>query len=359
MSSLKVQIPDADGEFPVVFENGGRVFKVWEPQYTNVLNAGFVGIVDYMGDDAAIAEAARTSYAKGTKRVRSEAGLIRYLLKHDHTTPFEMCSIKFHVKCPIFVARQWHRHRTASINEQSGRYSEMSDEFHMPDPSELKPQSKTNKQGRDGELSAADANAILYVMRDINEQAYDAYEYLLGKSPTAHWSHSVARNEAAGRVLESLELGSERPTKELIDAALSRCSVPVIDQSQGEDGDPLYPGLARETAREVLPVSLYTQFYWKANLLNTFRFLALRMDPHAQLEIRQYANAMHDLLKPLFPHACKAFDDYWFGAVKLSRMEWEALKSVKDLWLDQFLSRLKADGTVSEREVKEFLDRCA
>ena len=359
MSSVKIQLPETDEEFPKAYEHDGRIYKTWEPTYTNVLNAGFVGLVDYMGDDRAIVQAARTSYAEGTKKIRSEAGLIRYLLKHDHTTPFEMCDVKFHVKCPIFVARQWHRHRTASINEQSGRYSELLDEFHLPDQQDIKPQSKTNKQGRDGDLSLADKRAILYVMNDINQQSYDAYEYLLGKTSEAHSNHTFVRNFAVEKILQDISQRDIKPTDlDSINVEINAaCAVPVIDQSCDDNGIKNFPGLSRETAREVLPVSLYTQFYWKANLLNTFRFLALRMDPHAQLEIREYANAMYELIKPLYPVACKAFEDYWFGAVKLSRMEWNALKSVKTLWLEKFLEQIKEDGTVSEREIKEFISK--
>jgi thymidylate synthase (FAD) len=231
-----------------------------------VLDHGFVRAIDYMGDDAAIVQAARVSYGRGTRRVQEDTGLIRYLMRHRHTTPFEMCEIKFHVKLPIFVARQWIRHRTASINEYSARYSILDKEFYIPAPEQLAAQSVVNRQGRGSVLQGAEAEAVLAILRDDSERCYAHYASMLNEEPA----------------------------------------------------DPSRQGLARELARMNLTLNTYTQWYWKTNLHNLFHFLSLRADAHAQHEIRVYADAMLTMVDAWVPAAAQAFRDYRLGAVTLS-----------------------------------------
>jgi thymidylate synthase (FAD) len=233
---------------------------------TPVLDHGFIRVVDYMGDDAAIVQAARVSYGRGTKRVSEDAGLIRYLMRHRHSTPFEMCEIKYHVKLPIFVARQWIRHRTANVNEYSARYSLMDREFYIPAPEHLAAQSDSNRQGRGAVLEGDEAAAVLDLLRRDATQTYDGYAWMLN-----------------------------------------------------EDGaDPARQGLARELARMNLTLNTYTQWYWKTDLHNLLGFLQLRADSHAQYEIRAYAEAMMASLRAWVPATYAAFEDYRLGAVTLS-----------------------------------------
>jgi thymidylate synthase (FAD) len=231
-----------------------------------VLDHGFVRVVDYMGDDAAVVQAARVSYGRGTRRVSEDAGLIRYLMRHRHSTPFEMCEIKYHVKLPIFVARQWIRHRTANVNEYSARYSILDREFYLPAPEQLAAQSSSNRQGRGDVLEGDEAQAVLDMLRDDAGRSYDHYALMLN-----------------------------------------------------EDGaDPARKGLARELARMNLTLNTYTQWYWKTDLHNLLGFLALRADPHAQYEIRVYAEAMMETVKAWVPATFEAFRDYRLGAATLS-----------------------------------------
>jgi thymidylate synthase (FAD) len=232
---------------------------------TPVLDHGFVRVIDYMGDDAAIVQAARVSYGPGTKSVQEDAGLIRYLMRHRHTTPFEMCEAKFHVKLPIFVARQWIRHRTANVNEMSARYSVLDNEFYIPVPEHLAAQAGNNRQGRGEVLDAGHAAMVLDVLRDDAARNYSHYEGML-----------------TGR------------------------------------GYPTRQGVARELARMNLTLNTYTQWYWKTDLHNLFGFLALRADPHAQYEIRAYADVILNMVEAWVPVACQAFRDYRLGAVTLS-----------------------------------------
>jgi thymidylate synthase (FAD) len=228
-----------------------------------VLDHGFVRVIDYMGDDSAIVQAARVSYGAGTRATRDDAGLIRYLMRHWHSTPFEMCEIKLHVKLPVFVARQWIRHRTANVNEYSARYSILDREFYIPAPDHLAAQSATNRQGRGEVLQGEDAARVLATLRDDSTRAYDHYREMLGE-------------------------GKERP------------------------------GLARELARMNLPMNIYTQWYWKTDLHNLFHFLRLRADAHAQYEIRAYAEAICALTRDWVPLAYAAFEDYRLNAAHLS-----------------------------------------
>ncbi|MGD1926487.1 MAG: FAD-dependent thymidylate synthase [Paracoccaceae bacterium] len=227
-----------------------------------VLDHGFVRVVDYMGDDAAIVQAARVSYGQGTKKSRDDSGLIRYLMRHWHSTPFEMCEIKLHVKLPVFVARQWIRHRTANVNEYSARYSILDREFYIPAPEHLAAQSTVNNQGRGSVLEGEEAAKVLELLRDNSARSYDHYQEMLS-----------------------------------------------------QDGQ---QGLARELARMNLPANVYTQWYWKVDLHNLFHFLRLRADAHAQYEIRVYAEAICNLVKAWVPAAYAAFEDYRLTAVQFS-----------------------------------------
>ncbi|WP_428490510.1 FAD-dependent thymidylate synthase [Rhodopila sp.] len=240
-----------------------------------VLDHGLVRVIDYMGDDTAIVQAARVSYGRGTKRVQEDAGLIRYLMRHRHTTPFEMCEIKFHVKLPIFVARQWIRHRTASVNEYSARYSILDKEFYIPAPEQLAAQSTANRQGRGEVLAGDEAAEVLGLLRDDAERTYANYAVMLNEGATT---------------------------------------------------DPARRGLARELARMNLTLNTYTQWYWKTNLHNLFHFLSLRGDAHAQYEIRVYADAMQRMTEAWVPIAAAAFRDYRLDAVTLSAQMVAVLK---------------------------------
>lgn len=235
-----------------------------------VLDHGFVRVIDYMGDDGAIVQAARVSYGKGTKRVSTDRGLIRYLLRHRHTTPFEMCEIKYHIKMPIFVARQWIRHRTANVNEYSARYSVLDREFYIPAPDQLATQSRSNRQGRGAVLEGEEAARVLDLLKSDARQTYDHYIEMLNESE-------------AGEVID-----------------------------EGRDG------LARELARMNLTLNTYTQWYWKTDLHNLLHFLSLRADDHAQYEIRVYAEAMLESLKAWCPITHEAFMDYRAGGTHLS-----------------------------------------
>lgn len=245
-----------------------------------VLDHGFVRVIDYMGDDAAIVQAARVSYGKGTKRTRDDAGLINYLMRNAHTSPFEMCELKIHVKLPIFIARQWIRHRTASVNEYSARYSMLDTEFYVPAPDQLAAQSDANRQGRDEVLRSDEAQAVLNLLRSDAEQAFDHYHQMLNRDSDDH------------------EIDSNRS------------------------------GLARELARMNLPLSAYTQWYWKVNLHNLLHFLRLRADAHAQWEIRAYAQVLMDVVEKWAPLTYHAFMTYNVGGAHLTD---EGLATVRKL----------------------------
>ncbi|QEK37850.1 FAD-dependent thymidylate synthase [Candidatus Cytomitobacter indipagum] len=219
-------------------------------QETKILDKGFIRVIDYMGDDAAIVQAARISYGKGTKSVSNDKSLIKYLLRNEHTSVFEMCEIKLHIKAPIFVARQWLRHRTANVNEYSARYSEMESDFYLPEMNHITGQNMSNKQARGGHIDQSIQKKSQEKINQINEDSYKAYQELI------------------------------------------------------EDE------VAREVARGVLPTNLYTQFYWKIDLNNLLRFIKLRSSSHAQFEIREYAIAIKNILKAWVPFTYEAFDNY-------------------------------------------------
>ena len=287
--------------------------SVTDTRYVKVLDKGFVGLIDHMGSDDAVVQAARVSYGTGTKKVREDRGLIRYLMRHEHTTPFEMCEVKFHIRLPIFVMRQLIRHRTASVNEYSGRYSVMTDEFYVPKTIEL--QSTTNKQGREGLYSEAETKGFRDIMNDMHTKAYETYEQFIEED------------------------------------------------------------MARETARAILPVSNYTETYWKCNLKNFLHMAWLRMDSHAQWEIRMFADAMYGLVQPLFPAVCEAFEDYKLNAVRLSSMEvkltkvifgdymenwddyitdWYEMPDMSPESVEKAEKRICKDFGLSKRELEEF-----
>ncbi|MFP4528039.1 MAG: FAD-dependent thymidylate synthase [Candidatus Kapaibacterium sp.] len=257
------------------------------------LDKGFVRLIDVMGDDAAIVQAARVSYGKGTKSVREDRGLIRYLMRHRHTSPFEMVEFKFHVKLPIFVARQWIRHRTANVNEYSGRYSEMRDEFYIPEAGDLRAQSEINRQGRsDDALDSANSENLLKSIKSHQRAAFGHYQ-------------------------------------DMIDS-----------------------GLAREVARINLPLSVYTEWYWKIDLHNLLHFLKLRLDAHAQQEIRVYARAIAEMVEAACPIVWEAFKDFSLGGVSLSRPEQKAIAGVLAAHpIDE--ESLKKSG-LSASEAREF-----
>ena len=261
-----------------------------------VLNHGFVRLVDYMGTDNAIVQAARVSYGKGTKKVSEDRALIRYLMRNRHTSPFEMVEFKFHVKLPIFVARQWIRHRTANVNEYSGRYSVMKEEFYIPEHGDIRYQSTVNKQGRSEEEVPGDIKQkIVDYLNRSQREAYENYH------------------------------------------------------------DFVETGLARELARINLPLALYTEWDWKIDLHNLFHFLRLRLDSHAQFEIREYGKVMADMVRTVCPLAYEAFEDYNLNAHGFSGPELAALKDTLDK-VDFDQEDLLARG-LSKREATEFFEK--
>ena len=245
-----------------------------------VLDHGFIRVIDYMGDDTSIVQSARVSYGKGTKQISNDKGLIKYLMRHRHSTPFEMCEIKFHIKLPIFIARQWIRHRTANVNEYSARYSILDKEFYIPSPENLAAQSATNNQGRGDALTNEEASNVIDILRRDAEQTYSNYETLLNEN------------------------------------------------SSGETIDDNKAGIARELARMNLTLNTYTQWYWKIDLNNLLHFLALRADGHAQYEIRVYADAMLDIVRKWVPLTYAAFEDYRVGGTEVSAKEINLIKKL-------------------------------
>ena len=267
-----------------------------------VLDRGFIRVVDYMGDDAAIVQAARVSYGRGTRRTSEDQGLINYLMRHRHTTPFEMCEIKYHVKLPIFVARQWIRHRTANINEYSARYSVLDNEFYLPAPEHLAAQTTTNRQGREKLLHGVAAQRVLDLLRRDAECAYAGYTELLN------------------------------------------------EDDSGRPIDPTRPGLARELARINLSLGFYTQWYWKTDLHNLMHFLSLRVDPHAQYEIRAYAEAMLGTLARWVPMTHAAFLEYRMNAALISAT---GLTVIRRLLAGEPVTQ--QDSSLSAREWRELM----
>ena len=268
-----------------------------------VLDHGFIRVIDYMGDDSSIVQSARVSYGKGTKKVSTDEGLIRYLMRHWHSTPFEMCEIKYHVKLPIFIARQWIRHRTANVNEYSARYSILDKEFYIPAKEQLSAQATNNRQGRGDLITGEQADEVLKILKDDAVRTYDNYEKMLNE----------------------------------------RFDGTIIDEKKS--------GLARELARMNLTLNSYTQWYWKTDLLNLMNFLFLRGDSHAQYEIRVYAEKMLDTVKKWVPITHAAFLDYRVGAAHLSS---KGLKIVKSMINGNKISY--EDSGLSKREWNELME---
>jgi thymidylate synthase (FAD) len=268
-----------------------------------ILDHGFVRVIDYMGDDSSIVQSARVSYGKGTKKVSTDEGLIRYLMRHWHSTPFEMCEIKYHVKLPIFIARQWIRHRTANVNEYSARYSILDKEFYIPAKEQLSAQATNNRQGRGDLITGTQADEILQILKDDAIRTYDNYEKMLNE----------------------------------------RFDGTVIDENKS--------GLARELARMNLTLNSYTQWYWKTDLLNLMNFLFLRADSHAQYEIRVYAEAMLETVKKWVPITYSAFLDYRVGAAHISS---KGLKIIKEMILGKKTKFENSD--LSKREWNELME---
>jgi len=260
------------------------------------LDHGFVRLVDYMGSDEAIVQAARVSYGKGTKKVRQDRGLIRYLLRHQHTSPFEMVEFKFHCKMPIFVARQWIRHRTANVNEYSLRYSKAVGDFYLPERENIRFQSKLNRQGR---------------------------------------AEEDVPDELKQRVLDILDSNSKRTWKDYIDL-------------EGQD-------IARELARINLPLNIYTEWYWKIDLNNLMHFLKLRLDTHAQFEIRIYAEAIAKIIKDIVPMTWEAFLDYVYNSRTFSSIEMNILRKLLESKSDEYdWEQIALDNGLEKLEAKEF-----
>jgi thymidylate synthase (FAD) len=268
-----------------------------------ILDHGFIRVIDYMGDDTSIVQSARVSYGKGTKKVSTDEGLIRYLMRHWHSTPFEMCEIKYHVKLPIFIARQWIRHRTANVNEYSARYSILDKEFYIPAKEQLSAQATNNRQGRGDLITGPQADEVLKILKDDAVRTYDNYEKMLNE----------------------------------------RFDGTIIDEKKS--------GLARELARMNLTLNSYTQWYWKTDLLNLMNFLFLRGDSHAQYEIRVYAEKMLDTVKKWVPITHAAFLDYRVGAAHLSS---KGLKIVKSMINGNKISY--EDSGLSKREWNELME---
>jgi thymidylate synthase (FAD) len=268
-----------------------------------VLDHGFIRVIDYMGDDSSIVQSARVSYGKGTKKVSTDEGLIRYLMRHWHSTPFEMCEIKYHVKLPIFIARQWIRHRTANVNEYSARYSILDKEFYIPAKEQLSAQATNNRQGRGELITGQRSDEVLKILKDDAVRTYDNYEKMLNE----------------------------------------RFDGTIIDEKKS--------GLARELARMNLTLNSYTQWYWKTDLLNLMNFLFLRGDSHAQYEIRVYAEKMLDTVKKWVPITHAAFLDYRVGAAHLSS---KGLKIVKSMINGNKVGY--EDSGLSKREWNELME---
>jgi len=268
-----------------------------------VLDHGFVRVIDYMGDDAAVVQSARVSYGRGTKAANEDRGLIRYLMRHRHSTPFEMCEIKYHIKLPIFIARQWIRHRTANVNEYSARYSVLDREFYIPAPDKLAAQSAVNRQGRGDVLQGEEAARVLRLLRDDATRCYDHYIDMLN------------------------------------------------EDEQGAPLDAERSGLARELARMNLTLNTYTQWYWKIDLHNLLHFLSLRADAHAQYEIRIYAEAMLETVKAWVPLSYEAFADYRMGAVTMSA---QMMAIIKRMLAGEDVQQ--PDSGLSKREWRELME---
>ena len=275
----------------------------------NCLDHGFVRLIDYMGGDDAVVQSARVSYGKGTKKFSEDKGLVRYLMRHRHTTPFEMVELKFHAKMPIFVARQWIRHRTANVNEYSARYSVMDNEFYIPKESDLAVQSSSNRQGRGKTVPPSEAEKVIQLLKEDGARAYEHYTHLLNED----------------------------------------------SEKSGEPKDKDRSMLARELARMGLSLNFYTQWYWKIDFHNLCHFLGLRLDSHAQYEIRVYAEEMAKIARAVAPNSYEAFEDYHLNSISLSGPEVECMKEI----LKGKSTEEVAESINNKREREEFLAKFA
>jgi thymidylate synthase (FAD) len=293
-------------------------------QEFKVLDKGFVRVVDYMGSDSAIVQAARVSYGEGTKTIRQDEALINYLVKHKHTSPLEMCEIKLHIKLPIFIARQWIRHRTANVNEVSARYSVLPNDFYIPDEQNIAKQSSDNKQGRGEVLSPNLAKQVIEILTQDSNKCYESYKTMIGSDKFDPDTENDAENN------DNLDCGI---------------------------------GVARELARINLNLNLYTEWYWKIDLHNLLHFLNLRMHPHAQYEIRQYANTIFNIVQKWCPFAAKAFKNHIIGSVSISRNTSKLLKDIAKYglesdWFSNLQSNLDTElkkYDISKREYEELV----
>lgn len=348
-------------------------------KYVKILDHGFIGLVSHMGGDQDIVDAARVSYQEGTVRTSNNRGLIRYLMRHRHGTPFEMPVFRFHVKAPIFVFRQWHRHRLASINEISARYSILSEDIYIPTNEATAAQSKVNNQGRSPEvLNDQDYEAVVAVMEHVITESLSAYRYLLGpqkiiengvaqKNPDGsfrmtpqapppqaiqdrrNWCEQTALKAIAeARKLNTDVVWDEQKVAETVASYMEQNGVPIETEN--------YQGIARELARGILPVAAYSEMYWQANLRSIFNFISLRSDAHAQFEIRQYSDMMLEIIREHCPIAVEAFEDYDLHGAHLSRMEIILLRDVLKKTTINVPGALQQYG-VSDREIDEFRKR--
>ncbi|HEX6976815.1 MAG TPA: FAD-dependent thymidylate synthase [Patescibacteria group bacterium] len=312
---MSIENTDREQQFPITESrrpiNPGA--EKWLGVKIPVLDHGFLYLVDYMGNDQSVEQAARVSYGAGTRSVNETTGLVRYLRRHHHTTPFEMAVLKIHAKMPIVVARQWVRHRTASINEESARYSILSNEFYIPEPSVIGVQASSNRQGRGETVDLEYAEQFRKDLEANSVSQYDLYDYYLNST------------------------------------------------EDGKQEDVERPMIARELARLPLGVNVYTQWYWEANLHNIFHFLALRADPHAQYEIRVYAEAMAKIIEDAFPISWKAFEDYEMKATQLTLPEKTVLTTLLNgnvqFTKSDILTVADSQGLTNKRERQELLDK--
>jgi len=307
-----------------------------------VLDHGFVRLVDYMGSDAAIVQAARVSYGKGTKKLSEDRGLIRYLMRHRHTTPFEMCEIKLHVKLPIFVARQWVRHRTANINEYSARYSILDKEYYVPDRIYLSEHRREEREARKLAKASTEGQDDFFGLGEVESTRIEAAG---PQSTTNNQGRQAARNED--------EIVDHLGTISNISARAYSAYERLLNQTaDGRVLDSERDGLARELARMVLPTNYYTQWYWKIDLHNLLHFVSLRADSHAQFEIREYAKVIGEIVRRWVPLTWEAHDDYCQNSTILSAQEFRLIKRLIRGEQCDF-----ANSNLSKREWTEFCRR--
>ncbi len=370
IEQVTIEYPTKSAQYPDIPDSKKIQCDIWRPQYKNILDKGFLGLVDFMGNDQTVVDAARVSYGTGTRRVSEDHGLIRYLIRNRHWTPIEMIEIMWHVRAPIFVFRQWHRHRACCLNEQSARYSVMTDDIYMPNPSVMKPQSSANKQGRDGAINENNIDACLLQIEHAYKESIQAYHYLLGETTTPSTS-LLKRKELVQdfaiqqiRVLQDTnkEWSPDKVTDKMIDTKIQEIAdAHGLSFTDGEFHD---SGLSRELARMVMPLGTYSEMYWKCDLRNTFNFISLRSDPHAQHEIKVYSDQMLSLIEQIAPICVAAFIDYQLKGKSLSKMEVDVVRLLykklnianQDYEIDLTIEDTMKEAGAGKREIREFLD---